>query len=166
MRTGFTRLAVAAGAAFTLLLAALPAMTVGAAAGGGGGGGVNSSGVTITVAPTATVAGRILATGTLTITCGPLYNYDGSVAGGSGFVVIQQPLGRSLVGAGGTYSFTCTGSPQTVTFSVAGGPFHPGTAVADGSFPPVCGATSPGGCNFECLQGDGGPTLIKLTPST
>jgi hypothetical protein len=168
------RVAVVGAAGVPLLLGAIPAMTV-SAGGGGGGGGFSSPGVTVTVAPTATLTSRILVDGTVITTCGPLYNYDGTVVVSTGFISVEQAAGRSIVGAGGTYAFSCTGNPETGSYGATGGPFHPGTAVADANFGQqngsLCGYTDQnvsqdGNYNsFECIVGDSGSTVITLRSS-
>lgn len=159
----------AVASSVTRLLVARPAIDA-SAGGGGGGGGVSSSspGVTITIAPKATLTDRILVRGTLTTTCGPLFNFDGTLAGGTGFISVSQAAGHEVAFAGGSFSFTCAGVPESISYGATAFnvPFHPGGAVADASFFNVCGLISPFGFQFVCLNGDSGPVTITIQAAT
>jgi len=124
--------------------------------------------VTITIAPTATLTARLLVRGTLTVTCGPLFNFDGTLVSSTGFINVEEAAGDKVAFGGGSYSFTCAGIPETVPYGVTSFnvPFHPGTGVADASFFSVCGMTSPFSFSFVCLNGDSGPTVITMRPAT
>lgn len=155
---------VAAGVA--KMMAARPAIDASA---GGGGTASGSPGVSITVAPTATLTARLLVQGQLTVTCGPLFNFDGTLVHATGFISVEEAAGNRVADGGGSYAFTCAGVPETVQYSATPGPFgppyHPGTGVADASFFQVCGLTSPFSFQFVCLNGDSGPTVITIRPA-
>jgi len=154
---------VAAGIA--KVMAARPAIDASA---GGGGAASGSPGVTITIAPTATLTARLLVQGTLTVTCGPLFNFDGTLVSSTGFISVQEAAGDQVAFGGGSYSFTCSGTPELIAYSVTAFnvPYHPGTGVADASFFSVCGSPTPFQFGFVCLNGDSGPTVITIRPST
>ncbi len=123
-----------------------------------------SPGVTIALAPTATLTDRLLVAGTVTVQCPLIINFNGLPITGQGNVFVQQAAGNQVADGFGAFNVTCDGvsraTPYQVTpFNVA---YHPGGAIAEASF----------GQNFTfcffapfgpvCASGDTGSVPITI----
>ena len=135
------------------------------AAGGGGGGGV---GMTLTIAPNATLTAKLAATVLVSYTCLPV-NGETFLATNLFVQVSERTSGKTV--AQGTGSFNgfavCDGTVNTASVVVIPGgyftspPFKKGTALAtvNGS---ACSAFVASGGYPACDFGSAGPTTISI----
>jgi hypothetical protein len=91
------------------------------------------NGVTISVAPTATLTARVEVVTTITVSC-PVGWFP---MGGAG-VTVEEAVGKSIAhGSGYAYGIQCTGANQVVSVTIladpAGPAFKNGTAIATAS---------------------------------
>jgi hypothetical protein len=132
---------------------------------------IADNGMSLSLAPTATLTGRVLVTAPVTITCQLLVTDPSTRTPVSPFVQLSvvQAANKSLHNAFGSTQLpasACDNSAHTFAVSATGGPFHGGTAVAS-AMANMCGfTTTPVGTSsslFICENASAGPQGIKLS---
>ena len=144
-----------------MLAAAIP--TTASAAGPGPGGGTSGQ-ISIVISPTVTVSGKLILSGSATVTCPVLDEYPGGPPVSSpyqdGGVSLQEVVGNNIA-HGGIYGWTTVCDGVSHTYSLIGTaydrPFRKGDGVAQAFAGQLCGYDPSGAWN--CYSGSAMQTV-------
>jgi hypothetical protein len=123
-----------------------------------------SPGVTMSLAPTATVTDKLLVAGTVTFQCPLMLDFNGRPASTTGTVIVQQASGKTVVNGQGTFNVTCDGQTHINPYAVTpyNAPYKRGGAIAEAFFGQYGGFCVYGIFGFQCASGDTGSVPISI----